>query len=153
MKTIVRKLLPILLVAAILVFTLASCNGGVDDEGTCRVVLADGEDITEYTVNLSEVEGDEGLFSVLDALNKNGMPLVTRDGAYGKELISVGSLVPDPLKREYIRILTSVESDFDTSTWFYETEYDGVRLGTSGFGASGMTIKKDGVFYLEITTY
>ena len=153
MKTKVRKILPLLLIFAMMALSLTACLGGVDDSGSCTVVLADGDEVQEYTVNLSSVTGDEGLFSVLEALNKDGMPLVTATGAYGKELKSVGHLVPDAAAHEYICIYTSVQSDFDTSTWFNETEYKGTRLGTSGLGASSMKIVDGGVFYLTVKTY
>jgi len=153
MKTKVGKILPLLLIIAMTALALTACFGGVDDSGSCTVVLVNGDDVQEYSVDLAKVTGDEGLFSVLEALNKDGMPLVTADGAYGKELKSVGSLNPDAAAHEYICIYTSVESDFDTSAYFEEAEYKGTRLGTSGLGASSMKIVDGGIFYLAIKTW
>lgn len=150
MKTKVSRILALLLILAITVLTLASCMGGVDDEGECTVVLAYGDAITKYSVDLSQVTGDDGLLAVLKALNRDGMPLtVSSDGM----LDVVGILEPDSAAREYIRIYTSVEMDFDTSAWFAETEYDGIRLGTAGVGASDMSVIDGALFYLAIETW
>lgn len=150
MKTKVGKILLLLLIVAIMALMLTACLGGVDDEGFCTVVLANGQDVQEYSVDLSSVTGDDGLLSVLQAMNRDGMPLtVSSDGM----LMTVGSLTPDSAAREYIRIYTSVESDFDTSAWFAETEYNGIRFGTAGVGASDLSVVDGAVFYLAIETW
>ena len=150
MKTKVSKILSLLLITAIMALSLTACFGGVDKDGFCTVVLADGDKTEEYSVDLTKVTGDNGLYSVLEAMQAEGMPLVF--DSYGM-LASVGSLNPDSSAHEYIRIYTSVESDFDVSDWFAETEYKGVRLGTSGFGASDMQVVDGGIYYLAIETW
>ena len=149
MKTKVSKILALLLVLAMMSLALTACLGGVDDEGFCTVVLVDGDNSQEYSVDLSKVTGDDGLYSVLRAMNAEGMPLVIESGM----LMTVGSLVPDAQAHEYIRIYTSVVSDFDVSDWFAETEYNGTRLGTSGFGATDMQVVNGGIYYLAIETW
>ena len=47
----------------------------------------------------------------------------------------------------------SYELDFDTSSYFEEMTYKGVRLGTSGLGAPSMTIKDGGIYYITVGSF
>ncbi len=153
MKTTICKIMAFALTIA-LVLSLASCFGGVDESGKCTVVISDGERYEEYAVELGQVEGDDGLMAVLRYLNeKEGIYLNATDGQYGVMLWGVGECVPDMSAREYIKIFTSNEADFDTSTMFELTEYEGTRLGTAGVGASSMTVTDGCVFLITIGTY
>ncbi len=153
MKTIVRKTTLLALVFA-LALSLVGCFGGVDSSGECTVVIANGSETTEYEISLSDIEADDGLMALLRYLNENeGVELNVTNSTYGAMINSVGSVVPDASKYEYVKIYTSYEFDFDTSEYFEEMTYGGVRLGTSGLGASSMTVTDGGIYYLTLGSY
>ena len=117
-------------------------------------MLAVGDEVKEYTVELDKVTGDDGLMPVLRYLNENeGVALDYTESTYGAMLKSVGIVVPDATRNEYVKIYTSNTLDFDTSTYFEELEYEGTRLGTSGLGASGMTVDGGGIYYLTVGSF
>ncbi|MBP3309140.1 MAG: hypothetical protein J6L90_06835 [Clostridia bacterium] len=152
MKTKICKSLAFALILA-LAISLVSCFGGVGS-GKCTVVLAVGDEVKEYTVELDKVTGDDGLMPVLRYLNENeGVALDYTESTYGAMLKSVGIVVPDATRNEYVKIYTSNTLDFDTSTYFEELEYEGTRLGTSGLGASGMTVDGGGIYYLTVGSF
>ena len=152
MKTKICKILAFALMLA-LAMSLVSCFGGVGS-GKCTVVLAAGDEVQEYTVELDKISGDDGLMAVLRYLDENeGVALDYIESAYGAMLNSVGIVVPDLEAYEYVKIYTSCMLDFDTSTYFEEMEYKGTRLGTSGLGASSMTVDGGGIYYLTVGSF
>ncbi len=152
MKTNIVKILAFAFAIA-LALSLVGCFGGVDGDGKCTVVLA-GDEVAVYEVELDKLAGDDGLMAVLRYLDENeGVELDYVDSTYGAMINSVGNLVPDASAFEYVKIYTSYELDFDTSQYFEELTYEGRRLGTSGLGASSMTVKGGEIYYLTVGSY
>lgn len=152
MKIKICKILAFALMLA-LAMSLVSCFGGVGS-GKCTVVLAAGDEVQEYTVELDKISGDDGLMAVLRYLDENeGVALDYIESTYGAMLNSVGIVVPDLAAYEYVKIYTSCVLDFDTSTYFEEMEYKGTKLGTSGLGASSMTVDGGEIYYLTVGSF
>ena len=109
-----------------------------DDE--MRLVIAYDEP-EEKVLPLSGLSRDIGLIELFD---ERGIEYTAADGF----LYSVEDLSPDGASGEYIYIYTSVVSDFDTSAYAEEIEYDGVKLVSTGVGAAEMTIEAGAVIYI-----
>ncbi|GEM_PF-5346416 len=148
----------ILFLITLFLFSFSSClteslsaifgqKGEVEDTGTVTLVLAQDENApTVYTQALSDVEGDEGLFSVLDALK---IPYVEKDGF----LKQVGDVEEDAGRGVYVILWTSVEADADTSGWIENRVYDGRTLYPSLVGGKDMTVKDGAVLYVGTVVY
>jgi hypothetical protein len=61
--------------------------------------------------------------------------------------------VPDGAAGEYVAIYTSVEADFDVSTYVSETTYKGITLKTAGVGISAMQVPAGAIIYFCIEAY
>ena len=150
------KITALLLAAAIAIASLVACfDFGASFGGgeTCTVVVA-GTETTEYPVDLSKVEIREGVFSLLDYLQKEGkLEYDASESTFGKFLNAVGSVQPNAANSEYVQVYTSVEADFDTSAYFTEITYRGTRLGSSGLGASSMTVEANAIYYFTLGSY
>ena len=155
MKRIAKILsITLLLCIAATVFLPACIGGTPDTEGSVTVVVGKSDTYTEYTVRLDEVEITEGVLSLLKHLKETeGLELEYQDSIYGAYLTSAGNMEYDAAKGEYIAALTSVESDFDVSTMFFETDYKGVKLGLSGLGISSMQVKNGATYMITVATY
>lgn len=146
-----------ILLAVVLVFTAtvaAACTPDetpapgsdvfeADDE--MRLVIAYDEP-EEKVLPLSGLSRDIGLMELFDEC---GIEYTAADGFF----YSVEDLSPDGTNGEYIYIYTSVVSDFDTSAYAEEIEYDGVKLVSSGVGAAEMTIEAGAVIYIGTIIY
>lgn len=138
--------------ALVLALTVLASCGKNDTEGKMSLILH-GETDTVYTVDLSKVEGEEGLISVLDYLKgAEGLVYTAQDSAYGKYLTSVGTLVPGAAN-EYISIYTSVAEDADVSAYATEITVGGVTYPSSGVGASAMHVQKDATVVIALGSY
>lgn len=155
----IARLLTLILVLCMVVIPFASCKQSVN--GYCTVVVAT-EPETAYKVNLDKVASEDGtisngLIAVLDYLKENekGFTYESSDTGYGAFLTKVLTLDPASVTEGYgyIRILTSVEKDFDVTEWAVEKEYKGTKVMTSGLGASSMTIQNGAVYYIELASY
>lgn len=141
------KILALILTAALILCACACTGGG--GEGKITVVV--GCDVpVEYELDLSDVEIENGLFSVLDYLAQTESLAYT---ATGTMIDSVGDLKPDASKFEYIYIYTSNPADFDVSDWAQEMEYKGKKLVSSGVGAGDMTFTDGTVIYIGTIVY
>lgn len=157
MKSI-KKILSLALCGTLILgilLALASCIGSESDtEGTCTVVIGSDIGFTEYLVDISKVEINEGLFSLIKYLEEEkGLHAVYESSVYGAYLTEIGTLVPDEAKGEYIAVYTSVASEFNTGSLFAEYNYAGTSLGTSGLGMSAMSVVSGGVYLFMIATY
>lgn len=135
------RILTLVLVIAIALCALASC-GENSKSGFVTVVIGT-ETPTEYKVNLDKVEGTDGLLSVLAYLKTEKNLTYAETGGFLNE---VGDLKPEaPV---YIYIYTSVEEDFDVSTYATTMEYKGQTLTNSGVGAKDMHMTDGAVIYI-----
>ncbi len=155
------KLLALALALVMTVLALASCTlddflnfrSPFDEGETCTVVVANGDETKEYKADLGKVEVKEGVFSVLEWLKSEGkLDFEAQDSAYGKFLTSVGDAKPQAAN-EFVLVMTSVEKDFDTSTYFKSIDYKGTKIGTSGLGASSMTVEAGAIYYFTVDSY
>ena len=156
----IAGLLTLILVLCMVVIPFASCKQSVN--GYCTVVIATEPKETVYKVNLDKVAGEDGkisngLIAVLDYLKENekDFSYESTDTGYGAYLTKVLTLDSASVTEGYgyIRILTSVEKDFDVTEWAVEKEYKGTKVMTSGLGASSMTIENGAVYYIELASY
>ncbi len=138
----ISKILVVVLCVLSICTILASC-GNNDTAGTMTLIVGE----TEYTVDLSKVEGNDGLFAVLRTLEKQGELTYTANGNF---LTQVGNLQQDARAGVYLYIYTSVEEDFDVSVYATEKDYKEKKLVSSGVGADSMHVKKD--CYIKIET-
>ena len=123
------------------------------DNNLCTVVVA-GDTEKAYLLDLTGLNTDDGLFSVLDALQKaNKFEVVAEDSDYGKYLTKVGDVEQNSAEGKYIFILTSVETDFDTSEYASQDTFGGVKLVSSKVGASSMKIEAGAVYYIFTIQY
>ncbi len=140
------RILTLVLVIAIALCALASC-GENSKNGIVTVVIGT-ETPTEYKVNMDKVEGTDGLLSVLAYLKTEKNLTYAETGGFLNE---VGDLKPEG--KEYIRLYTSVEEDFDVSQYTATMEYKGQTLTSSGVGAKDMHMTDGAVIYLGIETW
>ena len=135
------RILTLVLVIAIALCALASC-GKSSKNGFVTVVIGT-ETPTEYKVNMDKVEGGDGLLSVLAYLKtEKNLTYAETEGF----LNEVGDLKPEaPV---YLYIYTSVEEDFDVSTYATTMEYKGQTLKSSGVGAKDMHMTDGAVIYI-----
>lgn len=153
-----RKILAMLVIAALTLCALCSCFGAFDDKGELTVVLENRDgSYTEYKVTLEDVENkDEGVAGVIEHLAARAdspLSVDMQSGAYGKFINSIGSLVPDAMSGEYVGIYTSVEVDFSTYADVKEINYKGTKLMTSGIGISEMSAADGAVILFRVEVY
>ncbi|MDE7216274.1 MAG: hypothetical protein K2O08_05655, partial [Clostridia bacterium] len=142
----------LLLIISLMSLTLVACGGDVDDSGVMTLVVKNGDDIKEYTVDLSEiqnVDGGKGVMVILEYLkNNDDLTYAYEESAYGAYLTQVNSLKQE--NGAYIYLYTDVESDIDLTEYPTTIDYNGKTLTNSGVGVSQMNVK-DGCTIL-ITT-
>lgn len=153
-----KKILSILLILAALCTLLYSCFGKVDSEGNVTVVIENRDGTyTEYVLALEELENkDEGVTGLVEQLAKreeNPLSLDMQESTYGKFINAIGSLTPDAAAGEYISVYTSVEADFDVSTYVNETSYKDTLLKTSGLGISSMSVPAGAIILFRVEAY
>ena len=129
--------------------TTTTPAGETSEEGFCTIVI-EGEPATEYRVNLDKVTGTDGLLSVLAYL-KNEKSLTYAE-AYGF-LTEVGSVKQDADAGKYVYIWTSVEKDFDVTTYASTKTYGELTLTNSGVGAKDMTVTDGATIYIGLYTW
>ncbi len=150
-----KKILALCLLAAVLLLT-AACNAGrVDDTGSATVVVAVGDEVDEYEVPLSEVDGSRGAFGLLDYLASEGkLTYTAEDSGYGAYLTRVGELCEDADAGVYIGIWTSVESDMDRESVYSTTvNYGGIELVSAAVGISSMSVPDGATVYFGELKY
>ena len=146
------KILCLFALALALALATVSCGGGGDSDGECKVVIATSPE-TVYTVDLSELEITEGVYSVLKYLKENeGLEFTaTESAATGAYLNTVEGLELEA--GQYVWVWTSVEKDFDTSGFISDVEYGGVTLKSSATGISSMSVPDGAIIYIGFIEY
>ncbi len=141
MKKLKRILAVILIIiAAVSVF---ACNEN-DSEGSVTVVIGT-ETPTEYTVDLSKVDGKNGLVAVLEYLKSEENLQFEMQGTM---IDRVGDLKNDSSTGTYVYIYTSVAADQDVSEYKETVEFNGQILTSTGVGAAQMSIVDGAVIYI-----
>ena len=143
MKTKLNKILAFMLSVCIMLL-LVSCNKKQDAAGEMTLVIA-GDSVTEYKVDLGEVEIENGLMSILDYLKEKGQLDYAETAGY---LDKVGPLENNAATGEYIYIYTSVDADMDVSQYASTVEYEGKTLTSTGVGSKDMHIEDGCVIYI-----
>lgn len=141
----------LILILCITALAAVSCRGE-GAQGECRVVIASSPE-TVYTVNLSEIEITEGVYSVLKYLKESeGLEYAATESiATGAYLTDVEGLLLGNGRYPYV--WTSVERDFDESGFFADVEFDGVVLKPSAVGISQMSLEDGAIIYIGYIEY
>lgn len=155
-----QKVVAIVLVLALCVAVasvFAACGKTVGDTGTVSIVVApaqEGGKATEYVVDLSKLNGQKGLVTVLDYLKDNKGLTYTISGTY---LTSVNDLIdgqPKGTQTQYLWLYTTVEANAsEVSDWSPSMQYKGITLYSSNKGAADMIIEDGAVIYVGTILY
>ena len=137
-----------------MIFGLVSCGATVGEQGDVTFVVENRDGTYDvYKMYLEDVENkDKGALGVIESLNKrekNPLP-VDMSGTW---MNSIGSLLPDSSKNEYVAIYTSLEKDFGTGDFATAIEYDGQTLTMSGVGIESMSVEQGTVILFRIETW
>ena len=149
-----KKILSLILVVVML-FCLVSCfTTTVAEQGDVTFVIENRDGSYDvYKMYLEDVENrDKGALGVIESLNSRENNPLPVDMA-GTWMNSIGSLLPDSEKHEYISIYTSLERDFGTGDFAATIEYEGQTLTTSGFGIESMSVEAGTVILFRIETW
>ena len=149
-----KKILSLILVLVMMV-GLVSCGAEVAEEGDVSIVIENRDGTYDvYKAYLEDVtnkeEGVYGVISFLMEREENPLAADIVDSTYGAFVNSIGSLIPDAEKKEYVCLYTSLEKDFGTFDGVQTLEYEGKTLKTSGFGLTSMSIEKGTVILFRI---
>ena len=142
------------ILAVVMIVGLASCGATVGEEGDVTFVIENRDGTYDvYKMYLENVENkDKGALGVIESLNKrenNPLPV----DMTGTWMNSIGTLLPDSSKNEYISLYTSLERDFGVWDGVKSLDYEGVTLTQSNFGIDGMSVEKDTVILFRIETW
>ncbi|MBQ8372391.1 MAG: hypothetical protein IJX38_05615 [Clostridia bacterium] len=133
---IIALFMAIMLTFVVVTFGLASCGDGESDsEGNVTVVVAVGDDVRRYEIDLANIEDGTSAVALLDYLEAEGELDYEMSGTF---LTKVGHLEQNADAGVYVGVWTSVEQDYDVSGYFGDVEYDGMTLVASGFGIMEM---------------
>ncbi|MDE6758291.1 MAG: hypothetical protein K2J89_03315 [Clostridia bacterium] len=148
-------LLTIILLIALMTILPVACSGDVDKEGYMTLVVKNGEDIKEYSVDLTELSSDtsqSGLMVILDHLQEKGeLTYSAQDSAYGAYLTAVNDISEG--NGVYITLYTDVESDIDVSEDATTLAYKEKTLTSSGVGLSLMNVKSGCTIVITTFSY
>jgi len=152
------KRISALTLALAMMFLFAACSGTLGERGDVSVVIENRDgSYTVYKAYLEDVANKkEGVFGVIEHLmSRENNPLTADivDSSYGAYVNSIGSLIPDASKNEYISLYTSLEKDFGTDSYVKTIEYEGVTLKTSGVGFTSMSAEEGTVILCRIESY
>ena len=159
-----KKIIALITATLIILSMLVSCGGafgGPSIEGNIATVVLDYGDnnYRVYEIELDKLtDRSQGAYSLLIYAKENEcLKLDAPNGPYGVYINSIGDLVPDASKNEYVAIYTSVESDFNVPTADFpevkELTYHGVTLKEAGVGISSLTVVERAVFLFRIETF
>lgn len=153
-----KKRLILMLVLAVVVLSmigLVACTDPNALEGTMTLVLLNGENAQEFSVDLSNFTTESnGLIAVLDLLqSQEKLTYEAQDSAYGKFLTRVGELRQDEAAGTYLSLYTTVEKDKDVSAYATTLTYKDVTLTSSGVGAESMTLQDGCTIIITLFRY
>ena len=150
-----KRFISIICIAAIL-FTLASCNKSIAEEGDVTVVVENADGKHEvYMTYLENVEnkgnGALGVLENLKSREENPLHLVYQNGAFGAFITEIGSIKQDESSGAYVMAYTSVETDSyaDAPT----VKYKEAVLYSSGVGVNTMTVKAGTIILFRLEVY
>lgn len=141
-----KKRIILMLVLAVVVLSmigLVACTDPNALEGTMTLVLLNGENAQEFSVDLSNFTTEsKGLIAVLDLLqSQEKLTYEAQDSTYGKFLTRVNDLQPDQNAGEWLCLYTTVEKDKSVDAYTTTLEHNGVTLTSSGVGSESMTLE------------
>lgn len=141
----------IVLVLSTVALSFTACvKPSVDSEGTMTLVVGE----TEYIVDLSKIDKDKGVISIIEYLNETeNLEYELTDSVYGAYYTQIGEIKQDIDTNTYLYFYTSVESDFDVSEYAKSMTYKGKTLMSAGVGATGMSVLKDCVILVTTIVY
>lgn len=141
------KILVAILLLTILATALFACidPGKVNKSGYMTLVVLDGDNTKEYSVDLSTLgSGEEkktGLMTVLDYLkNKGELTYTSQSSTYGDFLTQVNGIVASDADHVFVSLYTDVEGDVSVSEWATTVTYKDKTCTSSDFGASSMSV-------------
>ena len=140
---------------ALSVFGFSACRDDKGEtDGICTVVIATGEAIEDYEVEISKVSVKNGLLSVLEYLQDEKKISFEYSGTNSSAYLTKINGFVSGTDGNHIYIYTSVEKDFDVSGEYKSTvEYKGETLTSTGVGASLMTIEDKAVIYIGTVNF
>ena len=141
-------LFTLFIVTVISVFGFIACTDEKDSAGTLTVVIATGDNPVEFNVDIADVEGENGLFSVLEYLRENKKITFKYSGTGSSAYLTEINDFVSGTDNKWIYIYTNVKKDFDVSEYKTEIEYKGQKLTSSGVGVSQMTIEEGALIYI-----
>lgn len=141
-------LLTLFIVTVTSVFCFVACTDEKDATGTLTVVIATGDNPVEFNVDIADVEGENGLFSVLEYLRENKKITFKYSGTDSSAYLTEINDFVNGTDNKWIYIYTNVEKDFAVSKYKTEIEYKGQKLTSSGAGVSQMTIEEGALIYI-----
>lgn len=166
------RLLSLILVMALFAFSLVACNVdepkdntpkteqssvievGNQNSGKVVKIVIGGTNEAVYSVDFSNIEITEGVYSVIKYLGTQGkLTYKADDTGYGAFLTEVGELKQDAQTGTYIYLYTSVEADADVSEWASTKEWNGNTLTSSGVGLTDMTVENGAIIYIGTVNY
>lgn len=146
-----NKLLVLLTVFIVMITSVCCFVACVDEKaktGEITIVVATGESPIEFKVDIADVKGENGLFSVLEYLQENERIAFKHTGTDTNIYLTEINGFVSGTDGEWIYIYTNVEKDFDVTEYKSEVEYKGQKLTSSGVGASLMTIQNGTLIYI-----
>lgn len=143
MKKYLKTVTIILLLILVSTSLFACINPDSDRQGKMTLVVLDGANTVEYSVDLAKLpKSSKGLVGVLDYLKENeGLEYSSNDSGYGVFLTKVNNLQEG--NGSFIYLYTDVEEDFDVSQYASHITYKDKQYTNSGLGVSQMSIKAD----------
>ncbi len=142
MKTKVCKMLVFILISVALM-SAVSCSDEVDMTGKMTLVIG-GDYKKEYYVKVDEIEGNRGLYSLLDHLD---LDYTFESGEFSQ----VGPLKYSSGDSEYLCVYTSVEEYAAKDP--FTLEYRGKTLLSVGVDFEDMKISEGDIIYIGIIRY
>lgn len=138
------KIITAILLVSLLALIFAACfDSDNDSQGAMTLVVLNGEDAKEYSVDLTELpsgDNQKGLMAILDYLQAEGQLTYTaQDSGYGAYLTQVGDLKEGD--GNFIYVYTDVETDISVDAYATQIIYKDKSYTNSGVGVTQMNIK------------
>lgn len=155
MKRHLKTLGAILLITSLALMLFSCFDPTNDTQGTMTLVIMNGDDVREYSVDLGDIPKDsasDGLTAILKYLKEKGeLTYESQNSPYGEYISQINDLIPQ--SNEFISFYTSVEKDADVGVHVKTIAYKGVDCVTSGLGASSMSVLADCVIIITKESY
>ena len=127
---------------------------GNQNSGKIITLVIGGTEEKVYSVDFSDIEIKEGVYSVIKSLaEKELLTYKANDSGYGAYLTELGELKEDAATATYLFVYTSVVTDFDVSEWASTKAWGDVTLTSTGVGITEMTVENGAVIYVGTVSY